>query len=116
MKIIYNKWIPFKGFLAMNLFGILFVRKKENGSNPILSKRTINHEMIHTAQIKELGYVFFYIAYLLSWLVRIIMYPMAAYRYIVFEQEAYDNDSNLDYLKSRKAYSWIKYIGKCGKS
>ena len=27
MKIIYNNIIPFKGFKAMNLFGVLFVRK-----------------------------------------------------------------------------------------
>ena len=26
MKIIYNNTIPFKGFKAMNLFGVLFVR------------------------------------------------------------------------------------------
>lgn len=25
MKIIYNNIIPFKGFLAINLFGVLFV-------------------------------------------------------------------------------------------
>lgn len=28
MKIIYNKLIPFKGFIAINLFGIIFVRKE----------------------------------------------------------------------------------------
>ena len=49
MKIIFNKYIPFKGFLAINLFGVLFVRKRENGLNPVLSKSTINHEKIHTA-------------------------------------------------------------------
>jgi hypothetical protein len=27
MKVIYNKFIPFKGYKAMNLFGIVFVRK-----------------------------------------------------------------------------------------
>ena len=62
MKIIYNSIIPFKGFLAINLFGILFVRNeyKNNG----LTQSTINHESIHTEQIKELGYVFFYIMYI----------------------------------------------------
>lgn len=27
MKIIYNTFIPFKGFAAINLFGIIFARK-----------------------------------------------------------------------------------------
>lgn len=41
MKIIYNKFIPFKGFVAINLFGILFVRKEyKSRINPIV----INHE------------------------------------------------------------------------
>lgn len=45
MKVVYNNLIPFKGFQAMNLFGILFARKEYN---PI-SKITLNHEAIHTA-------------------------------------------------------------------
>lgn len=27
-KIIYNKLIPFKGYVAINLFGIIFARKE----------------------------------------------------------------------------------------
>ena len=27
-KIIYNKFIPFKGYVAINLFGIIFARKE----------------------------------------------------------------------------------------
>jgi hypothetical protein len=44
MKIIRNNIIPFKGFKAINLFGILFVR-----GNAELSDEVINHESIHTA-------------------------------------------------------------------
>lgn len=50
MKIIYNNIIPFKGFLAINLFGVLFVR----GTYRDLSATVLNHEKIHTAQMKEL--------------------------------------------------------------
>ena len=32
-----------------------------------------------------------------------------AYHNIRFEKEAYDNMENMDYLKSRKSYSWLKY-------
>lgn len=33
-----------------------------------------------------------------------------AYRSISFEQEAYDNDDNYDYLNNRKRFSWLKNI------
>lgn len=44
MKIIRNRFIPFKGFKAINLFGVLFVRKEA-----ALTRAVINHEEIHTA-------------------------------------------------------------------
>lgn len=53
MIIIRNKIIPFKGFKCINLFGVLFVRK-ECGD---VTKTDINHEAIHTAQMRELMYV-----------------------------------------------------------
>ena len=106
MKIIYNNLIPFKGFVAMNLFGILFARNEYRNK---ISDRTINHESIHTAQIKEMGYIFFYIWYLVEWLIRLVI-NSDAYRNISFEQEAFINDDNLDYLKTRKRFSWLKYI------
>jgi hypothetical protein len=44
MKIIRNNIIPFKGYKAMNLFGILFVR-----GDTKLTDIDINHEAIHSA-------------------------------------------------------------------
>ena len=32
------------------------------------------------------------------------------YRNISFERECYDNQHNLDYLKTRKFFNWINYI------
>lgn len=51
MKIIYNRIIPFKGFSAINLFGILFARTEKKGR---ISDVLINHETIHTEQQKEM--------------------------------------------------------------
>lgn len=104
MKIIRNNIIPFPGFAAINLFGLLFVRKDAN-----ISEVTINHESIHTAQMKELWYIPFYILYLLEWIIRL---PMKgnAYRNISFEKEAYNNQSNFEYLLNRERFKWIKYI------
>lgn len=100
MKVILNKWIPFKGFKCINLFGILFVR--EDCSK--MDRYDLNHEAIHTRQMKELAYIFFYIIYVLEWLVRLFR-PGNAYRNISFEQEAYKNESNLEYLDNRKFWA-----------
>ena len=104
MKIIRNEYIPFKGFRAINLFGILFVR-----GNARISERTIRHEAIHTAQMKELWYVFFYLWYVTEWLVRLFM-KGNAYRNLWFEREAYSNEEDVIYLEDRKRFAWIKYI------
>ena len=50
MKIIYNNIIPFKGFKAMNLFGVLFVRKDANSQ---MTNTDINHESIHSEHIRK---------------------------------------------------------------
>ena len=103
MKIIRNKYIPFSGYKAMNLFGVLFVR-----GNARIDDITLNHEKIHTAQIKEMLYVFFYVWYIIEWLIRL---PKGnAYRNISFEREAYNNQYDLNYLKSRKRFDFVRYL------
>ncbi|MFS0489904.1 hypothetical protein [Leadbetterella byssophila] len=130
MKIIFNKFIPFPGFRAINIFGVLFAR---HGAK--IDDRTISHEMIHTAQIKEcywltvplfivmkwdtfLGGILnllvlaapFYWLYLLEWLVKLLFYGRQAYRMISFEREAYSNEHFYEYTQHRKAFSFLKYI------
>ena len=126
MKIIRNNIIPFKGFSAINLFGILFVRKEAK-----IDKITLNHESIHSAQIAEvmiasipfalllwlftnlwIGLLLFiasyYLWYVIEWLIRL---PKGnAYRNISFEREAYANDDNLTYLKTRRRFAFVKYL------
>jgi hypothetical protein len=82
------------------LFGVIFARK----SAKPLSSRTINHESIHDTQAKECGgYVIFYLKYLAQCM-------RYGYRNSPFEREAYDNQQNIDYLKSRHAFEWRKYL------
>lgn len=104
MKIIYNNIIPFDGYLAINLFGILFVRSEYKGQ---LSERVVNHESIHTAQMKELWYIPFYIWYVIEWFILLFKYGDNAYRNIRFEKEAFENEKNLDYLKTRKKFNYL---------
>lgn len=108
MKIIYNDIIPFPGFNAINLFGILFARKEAK-----IGERTINHERIHTAQMRELFLVLFYVFYVIEYLIRIPMYDfdiVQAYRNISFEREAYANDEDFEYLNRRKLFAFVKYL------
>lgn len=102
MTIIRNNIIPFKGFAAINIVGIVFARK-----DAYISHQTLNHEAIHTSQMRELAYIPFYILYLLEWIVRLFM-AGNAYRNISFEREAYDNERNPEYVKQRKHYAWIR--------
>ena len=103
MKIIYNSLIPFKGFQAINICGIVFQRKECK-----MDVFDYNHEYIHTLQQRELLFVGFYILYLLEWIFRLFQYKFdnsKAYHAISFEREAYANQSNLAYKSTRCHYA-----------
>lgn len=104
MKIIYNNFIPFKGFAAINLFGVLFVREGVK-----ITEEMINHKKIHTAQMKEMLYIFFYLWYVIEWVIRLFKKGDAC-RNISFEKEAYINEDYLNYLKERQPYTWFWYL------
>lgn len=109
MKIVYNNIIPFKGFLAINLLGILFVRSKYKGR---VSERVITHETIHTKQMQEMLYVFFYLWYVVEWFIRLLFTwnPHRAYRSISFEREAYLYEEFPNYPNERSYFNWIKLL------
>ncbi len=104
MKIVRTKYIPVRGFSAINLLGVLFVHP-----GVYLSQELINHERIHTAQLLEMGIIGFYVWYVAEWLVRLLRRGNA-YRQISFEREAYENQRDLDYLKGRRHYAWRHYL------
>ena len=102
MKIIVNNVLPPKGFLAINLFGIIFSKRE-------LTSIERNHEAIHTAQMKELLYIGFYVWYVIEWVFNLFKWGdrKQAYRNISFEREAYKYQLNLTYLNSRKHYAFL---------
>jgi hypothetical protein len=107
VKIIVNNLIPFKGFTAMMLFGIMFVRKDKAYH---VTENTIRHEKIHVAQAREMFWIFFYLWYGVEWLIKSFMHGKDAYYIISFEREAYRNDNKADYLKTRKPFAWLKHL------
>ena len=119
--VVYNKLIPFKGFLAMNLFGIIFVRSEYRNINSYSFDRMLSHEAIHSEQMKDftpkflplwmrlaLGGIVFYITYLLEWLYRLLFHTKTAYRGISYEREAFAHENEEGYLKERRRFAqWI---------
>ena len=104
MIIIHNRYIPFRHFMAINLFGVIFVKKGFK-----LNEVDYRHEYIHTLQMREMLFIFFYLWYITEWMVRLLMIGNA-YRQISFEREAYSQMHNPTYLQSRKHYAWMKYL------
>ena len=129
MIVIKNRFIPFEGYETINLFGILFTRGD-------IDYVEYNHEAIHTEQIIEcmmlaafiilaiclifklsllwllLAIPMYYIQYGLEYLCIRLFHKKQkdAYHDVSFEEEAYANDFDLDYIKHRVPFNWIKYI------
>lgn len=98
---------------GISLFPFIILREKFQTQSKFWIKRnakTVNHESIHFYQALELGVIGFYALYLIEWFVKLFFYGKQAYRNISFEREAYANDSNIEYLNTRKRYSWLKLM------
>ena len=93
---------------GMAIFPFLFVKNKKP------SKVLINHERIHFRQQIEMLILPFYIWYLLEYLIYRLngLNSYQAYMSISFEREAYTNDDDLAYLKKRKIWCFLRYVGK----
>lgn len=106
---IVNRFIPFRTFAAVNIFGLIFVKK-----GILFTETDLRHELIHTRQMRELLFIPFYMVYFAEWLVRLVQYrnPLRAYCNVSFEREAYENQSDKDYLKNRRLYAWCHYMRK----
>ena len=117
LKLAYSKIIPFTGFYAITLFGYL-IRREKYRDVPV-KPTTWNHESIHVEQAGDFGlgffgYFIFYLLYGLEWLLKLpsAIFGCRVYRSLSFEHEAYNNETNLQYLETRKRFAWVKYIFK----
>jgi len=91
--------------LGMACFPFILLKNKLLANN----KTILNHEKIHLRQQLELLILPFYMIYTLLYLINLLRYKNhdEAYRNIIFEQEAYQHDTNLDYLKNGNWYGWL---------
>ncbi len=91
---------------AIALYPFVLLRYSEDRDDPVL----LNHERIHLRQQLELLVIPFYGWYLTeyAWHRMRGMRHVEAYLRISFEREAYVNERQLDYLKSRPRFAfWI---------
>ena len=126
-----KKWKPIVKYNSkfLNIVGLFFVisgisifpfvvlREAYLQDSKFWTKRrskTINHETIHFQQQLEMLVIPFYLVYFLEYLIRFLISfdGHKAYRGISFEQEAYNNEHNLEYLKTRKRYNWLRLMFK----
>jgi hypothetical protein len=117
MKVVRNNLIPFRGYAAVALFPFLFVRRGVE-----ISDRLIRHEKTHFRQQAEMLIIPFYFWYLVEYLIRLCYWLVVlglkefstashvAYRNISFEQEAYNNEHNPDYLSTRRLFAWATFL------
>ena len=124
-----------KRFSGITLFGRIFFKEKE----VFVTKTMVNHELIHVEQQKEsviLGVLFsilllgifnsfiitmlaflsfYYLVYLFEYIFLLFKFKFdkqKAYKKISFEQEAYANQDDINYIKNeRKHFAWIHYFG-----
>ena len=95
MIIIKNQIIPRKGYVAITIWPFIFCRHEMDESD-------ITHELIHGEQQKEMLIIFFYLTYLLEAIFK-------GYDNISFEIEAYKNQDNPGYIKTRNRFAmWRK--------
>ena len=131
MITVRNRFIPLRGFLAITLWPFIFVRREAWARFTAAVRR---HETIHCRQQVELLLVggvlaavlalngagwwsllalpLFFWLYGLEYVVGLLTLRDShrAYRAISFEQEAYDNELDPDYLSRRRPFAWLQYI------
>lgn len=106
---ITSRFLSIFNIAGITIFPFVFMIRKSLKSNEVF----INHERIHLKQQLELLIVPFYIWYVIEYLLlRIKMNHHDAYKNIVFEREAYQEEKHLEYLKDRKLWNFLSYYKK----
>lgn len=108
MFLIVSKYLIPKGYRGLTVFPFVFVSQQSEKENSVL----VHHERIHLRQQMELLVLPFFVWYGIEFLLKWMKYRnrKMAYRNIIFEREAYDQEKNFDYLKSRSFWRFLKYF------
>jgi len=110
MILIVFKYLTPRGFRGLTFYPFVFLADKDDKLNKVF----INHERIHIRQQIELLILPFYLWYFSEYLFQLLQFRdrKKAYYSISFEREAYSNEKDLDYLKQRSFWRFLKFIKK----
>jgi len=108
MFLIVAKYLIPKGYRGMAVFPFVVLKYDFDKAN----KTFVNHERIHLKQQIELLIIPFFAWYFFEYLFRLVQYKNKdlAYRNISFEREAYEKETDLNYLKNRSFFQFLNYI------
>ncbi len=108
MFLLVTKYLIPKGYRGLTVFPFVFVKCRLDKINDVF----INHERIHLRQQLEMLIVPFFIWYFLEFCLKWIQYKNfdLGYRNISFEREAYANEKQIDYIRNRSFWKFLKYI------
>jgi hypothetical protein len=120
-KELKKPWLGKYAGITLIPYVFIYIANKTKKQITILK----NHESIHAAQVtdqqdkngKILGWIVWYGKYIGYWLKGVLggffslkgKSSRQAYLDIPYEKEAYANETNLNYLKTREKDSWKKY-------
>ena len=106
--ILILKFLVPRGYRGITLYPFILLLNADLKENVQL----INHEKIHLRQQLEMLVLPFYLWYSIEFLLKLIRFRKwhLAYLNISFEREAYQNEKDLNYLKSRPLWSFTRYL------
>lgn len=106
--ILFSKYLVPKGYVGITIYPFIFLKRRALKGDRVL----VNHEKIHLRQQIELLVILFYVFYGIEFMVRLMQYKNwnRAYKNISFEQEAYVNENDLDYLNKRMFWAVFNYL------
>ena len=107
MILVFKYLVP-KGYTGITLFPFVFLKHKSLKYDAKL----MNHERIHLRQQLELLVLPFFVWYIIEFIIRFSQCRQwtVAYKSISFEREAYLNESDEEFLKSRRFWNFLKYL------
>jgi hypothetical protein len=104
---IYTRKKIFNYYTGLSFFIFIWISRLDKDE-----LRLYRHEKIHFWQQVEMLFIFHWIFYAMFYLLGRAKghCHYIAYRYNPFELEAFNNDPNVNYLRKRKPFAWVKYI------
>lgn len=107
MVIVFKYAVP-KGYLGITIFPFIFLKYQYLRTNRII----LNHERIHLRQQLEFLIVLFYLWYGIEFGIRLLYLRnwKKAYQSVSFEREAYANENDFNYLKTRTFFRNFNYL------